>query len=132
MNLKLSEAQITALCRELMSQTPELTGRALRAELSRRYGSVGKKDRVYALWRSLRLSPTAAAVIPTGTGDLTQQLADARQQIDRLEASLADMERRALRSETREQLHQDRWAREIHVLREALKRQRRGGDGSQM
>jgi hypothetical protein len=128
MNLKLSEGQISTVCHELLCERPALSGRALREELKRRYGSAGKKDRVYALWRSIRASASIAPAVPlAGEDELNQQLADARRQIELLETSLFDMEQRALRAEAREQLHQDRWANEIHELREALRHAQNNG-----
>ena len=54
MNRKLTDRQITAVCRELLARDPATSGRALRAELKKRFDSPGKTDRVFAVWRTLR------------------------------------------------------------------------------
>ena len=51
MNHRLSEARIRGTCRELISKGGRVSGRALCAELRRRFGAVGKTERVFQIWR---------------------------------------------------------------------------------
>lgn len=117
MNRKLSDRQITEVCRELLARDPETSGRALRAELRRRFDSPGKTDRVFAVWRTVRGAGKGRA----GNGRFVEDL---KRRVSELEARLRDSElaresagQRALLSEAREVAHQDRWAHEIHTLR---------------
>ena len=123
-NLKLSDSEITSVCRELLVRDPTVSGRALRSELKRRLGSAGRKDRVYGLWRALRAEYAAQSAKATEIVELEAQLFEARQQIAVLEMSLFDTEQRALRSEERERTHQDRWANEMYELRAEVQRLR--------
>jgi hypothetical protein len=131
MNLKLSDSQISLVCRELLATQPTLSGRALRVELHRRFGSVGKKDRVYAVWRSLRAERAARSQVLQGCADLEVELEEARGQITALESALFDAEQRATRSEERERAHQDRWANEIYELREEVRQLRKAASEPQ-
>jgi hypothetical protein len=130
-NQKLSNAQITSVCRELLTSHPGVTGSALRIELRRRFGSAGKKDRVYALWRSLRSEPIAGHEVPPDQAELEAQLNEARRQIAQLETALFDAEQRAARAEERERIHQDRWANEIYELRKQMRQLGVGGRGTE-
>ena len=118
MNRKLTDRQITAVCRELLARDPGTSGRALRAELKKRFDSPGKTDRVFAVWRTVRGD---AAKGRASSGRLVEGL---RRQVSELEARLRESElarhaaeQRALLSAAREIAHQDRWAHEIHTLR---------------
>jgi hypothetical protein len=129
MNRKLIDAQIRSVYEELVGQGGSISGRRLRAELTRRFGSGGKKDRVYALWRSWgdregRGGESRSAEVAA----LVASLADARRQIGLLETALFEAEQRALRAEERERIHQDRWAQEIDRLHQQL--QQRSPRGS--
>jgi len=119
------------VCRELLARDPATSGRAVRAELKRRFDSPGKTDRVFAVWRTVRDAGEGRA----SDGRLVEGL---RRRVSELEARLRESalareeaEQRALLSEAREIAHQDRWAHEIHtlrgeVLRLAEERSRRG------
>lgn len=122
-NRKLTDRQITTVCRELLSQDPATSGRAVRAELKRRFQSTGKTDRVFAVWRALRDETTLGS-----EGDV-RVIAALRCRIAELEAQRREgalaretAEQRALLSEAREIAHQDRWAHEIHTLRAEVRR----------
>ena len=132
MNRKLTDRQITAVCRELMARDPAASGRAVRAELKRRFDSAGKTDRVFAIWRTER------AGAGKGRASDGRFVEDLRRRVSELETRLRESalareaaEQRGLLSEAREIAHQDRWAHEIHtlrgeVLRLAEERSRRG------
>lgn len=118
MNRKLTDRQITAVCRELLARDPATSGRAVRAELKQRFNSTGKTDRVFALWRTVRGD---AGKGRASQGPLVDGL---RRRVSELEARLRESElareaaeQRAVLSEAREVAHQDRWALEIHTLR---------------
>lgn len=122
MNRKLTDRQITAVCRELLARDPATSGRALRAELKRRFDSPGKTDRVFAVWRTVRDAGKGRA----GSGRLAEGL---KRQVSELEARLRESElareaaeQRAVLSEAREVAHQDRWAHEIHTLRAEVRK----------
>src|SRR5579872_5419847 len=118
MNRRLSEARVRATCRELLAKTGRVSGRALSAELRRRFGAVGKTERISAIWRD----EVAAALVPGGGVELKRRLAAA-------EARAADNLKRAELAEYREQAHQDKWAMEVDRLRSevsALKSAMRG------
>ena len=51
MNRRLSESRIRSTCRELLGKKGRVSGRALCAELRKRFGAVGKTERVFAIWR---------------------------------------------------------------------------------
>jgi hypothetical protein len=79
------------------------------AELKRRYGAVGKTERVFAIWRQ----EVSAAMLPPDIKDLERRLAAA-------ELAAAQNLARAEQAEYREQAHQDMWAMEIDRLRQAM------------
>ena len=109
MNLQLSEDCIRSTCQELLAGNTNLSGRALCAELKRRFGAVGKTQRVFAIWREEQ----GAATLPPDLLELRRKLAAA-------ERAAADNLARAERAEYREQAHQDKWALEIDRLRQEL------------
>ena len=117
MNRKLTDAQILTTFELLRDAGQSVSGRALRAALRQQYGAAGRTDRVFALCRSLR-EPTVPE--PELIAELRRQMLAAEQ--DR--AAAQDERDRALgraeRSEAREVAHQDRWANEIHTLRESV------------
>ena len=117
MNRKLTDAQISAAFDSLRHAGQNVSVRALRAALRAQYGAAGKTARVYELCRKLRVP------------ELTEQplILELRRQLLLAERGMssARLERdaaigRAQRSEARELAHQDRWAVEIHTLREAV------------
>jgi hypothetical protein len=77
--------------------------------LKRRYGAVGKTQRVFNIWRQ----EMTAATTPPEIADLKKRLATA-------EREAAENLARAERAEYREQVHQDTWAMEIDRLRQEL------------
>ena len=50
-NHRLPEARIRSTCRELLATHGSVSGRRLREELRRRFGAVGKTERVFRIWR---------------------------------------------------------------------------------
>ena len=117
MNQKLSDSQILASAAQLSRDGQRVTGRALRAALRRQYGLSGKTDRLFAICRQFE-----AAQGPTSSdlGQLRRQLLEAQEDravaLEMRDQALA----RAERAEAREVAHQDRWATEIHTLRESI------------
>ena len=109
MNQQLSEYRIRMTCRELLTRHGKVSGRALCAELKRRFGAVGKTQRVFAIWRQ----EVSAATQPLEVKELTRRLAIA-------ERAAAENLARAERAEYREQAHQDKWALEIDRLRQEV------------
>ena len=122
MNRKLTDRQITAVCREMFVADPTASGRALRAELKRRYGSSGKTDRVFAVWRSLRGAAQPTSATDAATETLRRQVADLEARVRDANLARESAEQRALLSEAREIAHQNRWANEIHDLRNEVRR----------
>lgn len=116
MNRKLTDQQIGETVESLRSMGQKVTGRALRAALRERYGVAGKTDRIASACRGLQAQPPDACFV---TG-LMQQLQNA--ELNRA-AAIEERDRalaRAERAEARETAHQDRWATEIHSLRESV------------
>ena len=114
---KLTDAQITATYAALQAAGRPTSGRALRAELRLRYGASGKTGRVFALCRALR---TPQQVVDPSLRVLNEQLAAAQRQQAGAERERDLAVARAERSELREISHQDRWANEIHQLRQTV------------
>ena len=112
MNLQLSEARIRSTCRELLKESPTLSGRQLCAELRSRYGAVGKTARVFRIWRE----ETARRLDAQQPGEL----ALLQQRIKAAEAAAAEYLKRAELAEFREQAHQDHWALEVDRLRQEV------------
>jgi hypothetical protein len=106
--LKLTDSQIEMLCREVLARESTPSGRNLRRALRERYGTVGRTDRVYAIWKRLSAGDQ-------GSGQVT----DAERSL--WTARLAAAEQRAQLAEEREIKHQDHWASEVHALREQLR-----------
>lgn len=132
MHRKLSDDQILATARAVLSRHPSASGRLLRAELRRRFGSAGRTDRVFSLWRSLTRAsaspsppseaPTVLSSPPWLDGSSTEALLrEARERVRRAEEARDAAIARAERAEAREIAHQDRWANEIHDLRERVR-----------
>lgn len=116
MNRKLTDEQITAAVAELHGRGEPIGWRRLQALLTAEYGVAGRTDRLRAACRAMK--PTAAE--NAASPSWQRRLADAEQQT--LEATRQrDLAlARAARSEERETAHQDRWASEIHSLRETV------------
>jgi Plasmid replication region DNA-binding N-term len=119
-NYRLSDHRIRSTCRELRAAHGRVSGRRLREELRRRFGAVGKTERVFQIWRE---ECTTAAVpdahVPIEVAELRRRLAAA-------ETAAAENLARAERAEYREQAHQDKWAMEVDRLRQELKLARSG------
>jgi hypothetical protein len=115
-NQKLSDQQIGQTVEALRCAGQKVTWRTLRAALRERYGVAGKTDRLASACRGARESLLDASLVT----ELTQRVQDAES------ATLAAAEERDLalaraeRAEARETAHQDRWATEIHSLRESV------------
>ena len=118
MNQKLGDQQIAQTVAAMRCAGQKITARALRAALRERYGAVGKTGRLASACRGVRESVPEAAIV----SGLRQQLQDAdlgrAAALEQRDQALA----RAERAEARETAHQDRWATEIHSLRESVER----------
>jgi hypothetical protein len=82
-NQRLSEERIRSTCRELIVRHGSVSGRRLREELRRRFGAVGKTERVFRIWRGeLRAGAPDQAALIRGLQEqvlkLSQELAAAR------------------------------------------------------
>ena len=110
MPLQLTDGQIETTCRELLAQETTPSVRGLRRLLRARYGVVGRTDRVCAIWR--RMYRAGADSSPVSDPERQRWLA-------RVHAA----EERARLAEEREIKHQDKWASEVHELRERLRGQ---------
>src|SRR5665213_1175541 len=117
MNRKLTDAQISAAFDSLRAAGQSVSVRALRAALRERYGAIGKTARVYEVCRRLRLPSAPEQPL---VEDLRRQLLLAEQGMSASQLARDEAIGRAERSEARELAHQDRWAVEIHSLREAV------------
>lgn len=119
MNKRLSEVRIRSTYRELSAKKDRVSGRALCAELRKRFGAVGKTERVFAIWREEmgpKVAPVDAAKEDVTVAELERRLAAA-------ESAAAENLARAERAELRERAHQEKWAMEIDKLREHLRAQ---------
>ena len=115
MNQQLSTAQIRGTCRDLLRENDKSSGRALRRELKRRFGAVGKTERIFGIWREERTRlQVAQAPGPSDAEQLARKLAEA-------ETRAAGMQARAELAEYREEAHQERWAAEVDQLRQRLR-----------
>lgn len=126
MNRKLTDQQIEAAWRDLEAKGIPATGRQLREALRERFGSPGKTDRIFAIWRTLSEERRRAALEPS-TAELLARMEAAESIAAAAVQAKGAAEARAALAEQREIAHQDRWAQEIYELRqevERLKRQR--------
>jgi hypothetical protein len=114
MNSRLSEIQIRGTCRELIARGQNPSGRALRRELSDRFGAVGNTARVFQIWREEARATNSVPPSPT----LPTDLVELQRRLKLAEESAAENLARAERAEYREQAHQDHWAMEIDRLRQ--------------
>jgi hypothetical protein len=108
MPAKLTDGQIEMLCREVLSREAAPSGRFLRRALRERFGAVGRTDRVYAIWRRLTAGDNGVSPVT----DVERH---------RWMVRIAAAEERVRLAEEREIKHQDRWANELHALREQLR-----------
>ena len=108
---RLPDATILNLIAELRAQHAVLTGTRLRAELARCHGTPGGVTRIY------RLLDQAMQPQPARPPDPPPALPV---EVAELQTELASALERARLAEHREQAHQDRWAGEIHRLREQV------------
>jgi hypothetical protein len=111
---KLSGFQIEEIIDELRSRVSVLTGTMVRAELQRRFGVRAGTERIYRMLRAP--SPTPAPPLQTSRSE---------ERMLELEKALAAALKRAELAEHREQAHQDKWALELHELRNEVQRLRR-------
>jgi hypothetical protein len=102
-----TEPAIHAVIRDLAATGARVTGVAVREELSKRYGVRGGVARVYRVLQAFRRE-RVAGVRPNLREEVAPSGFDAQ-------ATL-----RAERAETRERVHQERWARETDALRTRL------------
>jgi hypothetical protein len=116
-NQRLSEQRIRSTCRELIAKRGGVTGRGLREELRRRFGAVGKAERVFAIWREEVAA--AANTEPVISAPVVSE--EYKRRLEAAEEAAAENLRRAERAESREQAHQDQWALEVDRLRQELK-----------
>ena len=116
MNQRLSDQRIRSTCRELIGARRRVSGRGLCAELRRRFGAVGKTERVFAIWRE----EVAKAAAPVADAKLGQEIAELRRRVVAAEAAAAENLARAERAELREEAHQEKWALEVDRLRREL------------
>ncbi len=85
------------------------------AELRKRFGAVGKTERVFAIWREeTQAKGGAAAAVSVDIAELQRRLAAAG-------AAAAENHKRAERADEREQAHQEQWAVEVDALRQRVK-----------
>src|ERR1700686_5365174 len=116
-NRKLTDQQIVSTFEALSRTGGTVSGRALRAALRAQFGAAGKTERVFSLCRSLR-EPRPDE--PAAVAELRLRLAQAEEGRAAAEVARDQVLERAERSEAREMSHQDRWANEIHALRETV------------
>src|SRR5580698_38508 len=105
---QLSDEEVRSTLATLLQTRRQVSGRALRRALRARYGAVGRTARVFQIWRDM-----------TGGAARAMELPDySREQLRAAEIRIGTAESRAALAEEREQAHQDKWAVEIHALRE--------------
>lgn len=121
MNRKLTDLEIESTWRELEAQSSPVSGRRLREALRERFGTPGKTDRVFAIWRGLGEERRRAALEPSTAELLVRMEAAEALAAEALRAKQV-AEARAELAEQREVAHQDRWAQEIYELRQEVER----------
>lgn len=117
MNLRLSEHRIRVTCRFLLNKSGKVSGRRLVGELQKRFGAVGKTERVFAIWREELAAAKPVTKEEADVAELKRKLAEAQ-------AQAAENLKRAELAEFREQAHQDKWAMEVDRLRMEVRRLR--------
>jgi hypothetical protein len=116
MNRKLTDRQIEEVAESMRRAGQTVTARALRATLRQRYGVVGRTSRLISAYRALREPMPDAAIVAYLRRH--REIAERGRAAAIAERDLALA--RAERAEARETAHQDRWATEIHSLRESV------------
>lgn len=120
-NRKLTDQDIEATWRTLDAEFGRVSGRRLREALRSRFGTPGRTDRVFAIWRSLSEQRRRAALDPPVV-ELLRRMETAEAQAKEAMQAKAAAETRAELAESREIAHQDRWAHEIYELRQEVER----------
>ena len=115
MNRKLTDEQIDAAVAELRGRGEPVGWRRLQALLTAEYGAAGRTDRLRAACRAMKSGAERGA-----PPEWQRRVADAEQKTLEAQRQLELALTRAVRSEERETAHQDRWAAEIHSLRETV------------
>jgi hypothetical protein len=115
MNLQLSDERIRATCRELKRKYGNVSGRQLCAALRARFGAVGKRTRVFRIWREECVPKPAAANL-----ELPANMVLLQTRLEAAEALAKEYLRRAELAEFRERAHQDHWAVEVDRLRQEV------------
>ena len=125
MNRKLTDAQIDLTVKSLREAGQRVTGRTLRAALRREYGAAGRTDRLFSVCRSLHEPARGTAIDESLVAELRRQLLEAERRRSAAQEQYEHALARAERAEAREMAHQDRWATEIHTLRETVEQLKR-------
>jgi hypothetical protein len=121
-NRKLTDQDIEATWRALELQFGHpVSGRQLREALRARFGTPGRTDRVFAIWRNLSEQQRRAALEPS-VAELLRRMEAAEASAREAMQAKAAAEARADLAENREMAHQDRWAHEIYELRQEVER----------
>jgi hypothetical protein len=107
---QLSDDEVRSTLVTLLQTRTQVSGRSLRRALRARYGAVGRTARVFQIWREMT----------GGTAQAVELSEYSRDQLRAAEARVRAAESRAALAEEREQAHQDKWAVEIHALRQQL------------
>jgi len=120
MNRKLTDVQIAATAETLRQEGRRVGWRVLQAALTKQYGAAGRTDRLRAICRASH-EPVDEHSLTT---ELRRQAEEGEQRCLEAQQQRDQALSRAQRSEQRETAHQDRWAAEIHALREAVEQLR--------
>lgn len=116
MNRKLTDAQIASALELLRQQGRPAGWRSLQALLRTQYGTAGRTDRLRSACRANQMThPQHLMVV-----ELRRRAEQSEQRSLETQQARDLALARALRSEERETAHQDRWAAEIHALRETV------------
>jgi hypothetical protein len=108
---QLSDEEVRSTLVTLLQSRAQVSGRSLRRALRARYGAVGRTARVFQIWREMT----------GGSARGEAELSDySKEQLRAGELRVRAAESRAVLAEEREQAHQDKWAVEIHALRQQL------------
>lgn len=121
MNRKLKDRDIETTWHALAAQSGPVSGRQLREALRVRFGTPGRTDRVFAIWRMLNEQQRRAALEPS-VAELLRRMERAEAMAQEAVAAKLAAEARADLAESREMAHQDRWAHEIYELRQEVER----------
>jgi hypothetical protein len=120
-NRKLTDQDIEETWRLLEARHGRVSGRQLREALRARFGTPGRTDRVFEIWRALSERQRRAALEPP-VAELLQRMERAEAEASEALRAKAAAEARAELAESREIAHQDRWAHEIYELRQEIER----------